>query len=296
MDTNAKFTHYEFFAPKGVILMGSTKRDWFDQIEAQKNFRLAKTLGITEEELEQIVYNIESNYSKDGLLYGYVVHFDRDNDPSIMEKIDSLTSEFYVSLSQWDLEDPEEDELHWELDNSEQLEMFNKQLAGIPAMLQMDITQSAKFSLLVMMHAHVISTLEHYLSTTFIHCVTNCEKLTRKLIETDPEFRNRKFTLKEIYTQHSNIKSTVASYLKGIIFHDMRMVKPMYKDVLGCDFGDISWLFRAVTMRHDCAHRAGYDKEGKPITVTAESIRELVKKCSELAVRIDAHVQELKSE
>ncbi|QYK12244.1 hypothetical protein K0I63_16080 [Shewanella rhizosphaerae] len=276
--------------------MSSTKAYWFDRIEAQNNSRLAKLLGITEDELEQISYDIDGDYSNDGLLYGYVVQFDNDNDPSIMAKIDGLTSGSYVSLSQWELEDPEEDELEWELDNSEQLEMFNKQLAEIPALLQIETTQSAQFSLLVMLHAHVVSTLEHFLLTTFIHCVTSSDKLTRKLIETDPEFGNRKFTVNEIYAQHSNIKSTVATYLKGIIFHDMRKVKPMYAEVLACDFGDISWLFRAVRLRHDCVHRAGYEKDGKSVTVSVESIKELVKNCRELAEKIDTHVQELDSE
>ncbi len=276
--------------------MGSNKDYWFDRIEEQKKGRLADLLGITEGELEQIAYDIDGDYSNDGLLYGYVVRFCDDNDPSIMAKIDGLTSGSYVCLSQWDLEDPEKDELEWELVNSEQLKMFNKQLAEIPAMLQIDTTQNAQFSLLVMLHAHVVSALEHFLSTTFIHCVTGSDKLTRKLVETDPEFGNRKFSVNEIYAQHSNIKSTVATYLSGVIFHDMRKVKPMYAEVLACDFGDISWLFRAVILRHDCVHRAGYDKDGKSVAVSIESIRELVKNCRDFAERIDNHVQKLRSE
>lgn len=275
--------------------MGSTKEYWFDQIEAQKNCRLANLLGVTEDELEQIVYEIEGNYSNDGLLYGYIVRFDDNNDPSIMAKINSLTSGSYVRLSQWDLEDPEEDELEWEVVHSDQLAMFNKQLVEIPTILQIDIAKSAQFSLLVMLHAHVVSALEYFLSTTFIHRVTNSDKLIRKLIETDPEFGNRKFTVNEIYVQHSNIKSTVATYLKGIIFHNMRKIKPMYSEVLSFDFGDISWLFRAVRVRHDCVHRAGYDKEGTPVTVSVESIKELVNNCRTVAEKIDAHVQELEN-
>lgn len=273
--------------------MSNTKDYWFDQVETQKKIRLANLLGITEDELELIAYEINGDYSSDGMLYGYVVQFDNDNDPSIMAKIAGLISGSYVNLSQWDWEDPEEDELKWELINSEQMEMFNKQLAEIPTILQLKTTQSAQFSLLVMLHAHVVSTFEHFLSTTFIHCVTSSDKLTRRLIETDPEFGNRKFTVNEIYAQHSNIKLTVASYLKGLIFHDMRKVKPMYADVLECDFGDISWLFVAVRVRHDCVHRAGYDKEGKPVTLSVNSIKELVNNCRMLADKIDTHVQEL---
>lgn len=275
--------------------MGSTKNYWFDRIEAQENSRLANYLGISEDELEQVAYDIDADFSSDGLLYGYIVRFDDDNDPSIMAKINGLTSGSYVNLSQWDLEDPEEDELEWEVNHSDQLEMFNKQLAEIPKILRIDTTENAQFSLLVMLHAHVVSALEHFLSTTFIHRVTNSDELTRKLIETDPEFGNRKFTVNEIYAQHSNIKLTVAAYLKGIIFHDMRKVKPMYAEVLSYEFGDISWLFRAVRVRHDCVHRAGYDKEGAPVAVSAESINELVNSCRNLAETIDAHAQELEN-
>ncbi|RRJ23756.1 hypothetical protein EIK76_06780 [Rheinheimera mesophila] len=275
--------------------MGSTKDYWFDRVEAQKSFRLANHLGISEDELEQIAYDIDADYSSDGLLYGYIVRFDDDNDPSIMAKIEGLTSGSYVNLSPWDLEDPEEDELEWEVKQSDQLKMFNKQLAEIPEMLLINTTGNAQFSLFVMLHAHVVSALEHFLSTTFIHRVTNSDQLTRKLVESDPEFGNRKFTVNEIYAQHSNIKLTVAAYLKGIIFHEMRKVKPMYAEVLSFDFGDISWLFAAVRARHDCVHRAGYDKEGNPVTLSAESIRDLIKNCRELAERVDEHVQELEN-
>lgn len=276
--------------------MGSTKEYWFDQIEAQKDRRLADLLGITEDELEQIEYEVHPDQSKDGLLYGYIVQFDDGNDPSIMAKVNGLSSGSYVNFSQWDFEDPQEDELEWEVEYSEQLETFNKHLSTISSILEIKTTNDVQFSLLVMLHAHVVSALEHFLATTFLYRVTNSDGLTRKLIETDPEFGNRKFTVNEIYAQHRNIKSTVATHIKGIIFHDMRKVKPMFADVLSYDFGDIAWLFKAILLRHDCAHRAGYDKEGTRVSITAESINELVKNCRNLAEAIDAHVQNIDSE
>ena len=276
--------------------MSSVKDYWFDRIEIHRKLRLAHLLGITEDELEQIDYEIDGEYSNDGLLYGYIVRFADGNDPCVMGRINGLVSGSYVRLSQWDLEDPDEEELEWGLVNSEQLEMFNKHLAEVPAMLQMKTTPSAQFSLLVMLHAHVVSALEHFLSTTFIYRVTNSERLTRRLIETDPEFGSRKFTVSEIYTQHSNIKSTVAAYLKDFIFHEMRKVKPMFAEVLSYDFGDISWLFRAVLIRHDCVHRAGYGKDGVPVTLSADSIRELVSNCRALAEDIDSYVQCMSAE
>ncbi|WP_417703140.1 hypothetical protein [Rheinheimera aquimaris] len=275
--------------------MGSSKSYWMDHAESQRNVRLAKILGISEDELDQLSFDIDGDYSNDGLLYGYIVQFDDSNEPSIMSKINGLESGSFVNISPWDLDDPEEDELEWEVRYSEQLETLNKHFDKIPTILELHTSHDVHFSLLVMLHAHVVSALEQFLSTTFIHHVTNSDLLTRRLIETDPEFGSRKFTVNEIYAQHSNIKSTVATYLKSIIFHDLRKVKPMFKEVLSCDFGDISWLFHAVKVRHDCVHRAGYDKDGKAVSVSVQSINELIELCFSLASRIDEHVQQMEA-
>jgi hypothetical protein len=70
----------------------------------------------------------------------------------------------------------------------------------------------------------------------------------------------------------------------------------MYKSVLNIDFGDISWLFKAVLLRHDCVHRAGYDKEGKKADISVESIRELMDLCNSLTAKIDTSIVEMRSD
>lgn len=278
--------------------MSTTKDYWFDKIETQRNYKLAKLLGITADELEQIEYHIESDTSNDGFLYGYIVQFDNDNDPSIMNKIKGLTSN-YVSLSPWELDgldgldDFEEEELNWELSYSKQYETFNRHLSSISEILSIQINGDAQFSLLIMLHAHIISAFEHFLATTFIYRVTNSDELTRKLVETDPQIKERKFTLNEIYVEHNKIKSTVAEYLKGIIYHNMAKVKPMYSAVLSFDFDNINWLYKAIQKRHDCVHRAGYDKDGNAISVSVDDINELMGNCQKLAQAVDDHVQQL---
>ncbi|HDT0623945.1 TPA: hypothetical protein QIB48_000350 [Morganella morganii subsp. morganii] len=273
--------------------MGSTKDYWFDQMEIRRNRKLSKLLGITEDELELISYEIDSDESNDGFKFGYTVRFDEDNDPAIMEKINGLSSGSYVSLSPWDLDDPEKDEIEWDIHHSTQLKTFIKHLSPISKILEINVDKETQFSLLVMLHAHIVSALEGFLSSTFIYNVTNSDILTRKLIESDPEFGIRKFTINEIYAQHSNIKTTVGKYLKNIIFHDMSKVKPMYAKVLSYNFGEIAWLFKAITIRHDCVHRAGYDKEGKAVSVSIESVNDLIIRCRNLAETVDAHVQEI---
>lgn len=273
--------------------MGSIKDYWLDQMETRRDRKLAKLLGITEDELNLITFEIDSVKSNDGFEFGYTVRFDEDNDPTIMGKIDGLTSGSYVSLSPWDLDDPEKDEIEWDVHYSAQLETFNKHLSPISKILEIKVDHEIQFSLLVMLHAHIVSALEGFLASTFIHNVTNSDILIRKLIESDPEFGIRKFTINEIYAQHSNIKVTVGEYLKNIIFHDMRKVKPMYAKVLSYDFGDIAWLFKAITIRHDCVHRAGYDKEGNSVPVSIVSVNDLIIHCRNLAEIIDSHVQKI---
>ncbi|HHF0540764.1 TPA: hypothetical protein ACPHTZ_004834, partial [Vibrio alginolyticus] len=83
---------------------------------------------------------------------------------------------------------------------------------------------------------------------------------------------------------------TVAKYLKDLIFHDLKKVKPMFKNVLGYDFGDISWLFKAINLRHHCVHRAGLDKDGNRIDLSVDSIRNLVDKSTCLIWSIEEKV------
>jgi len=93
-------------------------------------------------------------------------------------------------------------------------------LSSVENILNVAVSPKDEFNLLVMLHAHVIASVEQYISSTFIHHVTNSDALTRKLIESDPEFGNRKFTLDKIYLKQEELKVTVASYLKSLNYGD----------------------------------------------------------------------------
>lgn len=187
----------------------------------------------------------------------------------------------------------ESDELYWYIESKTHYEILQNHLKSVRTLLDIEVPADTLFSLWVMLHGHVVSAIEGYLAGTFIHKVTNSEELTRKLVETDPEFSKRTFSLKEIFEKQSSLKVTVATYLKDLIFHDLKKVKPMFRDVLGHDFGDISWLFRDVIKRHDCAHRAGYNKDGEAVDVSKESILELLENVENLASTIESTVNKL---
>lgn len=186
--------------------------------------------------------------------------------------------------------EPDEDELAWLIQNETQIDIFQNHIKSVEKILEADIDEEAYFSLLVMLYGHVVAAVEAYLSSTFIQKVTSSEDLTRKLIETDPSFSKTKFTLKEIFEEQEKLKLTVATYLENLIFHDLKKVKPMYRDVLNCEFGDISWLFKAVAIRHHCVHRAGYDKENTRVELSVDILKELVTKARDLTLLIENKV------
>lgn len=190
---------------------------------------------------------------------------------------------------------PEEevDELYWYIESKTHYDIFQNHLKSVRVLLEVDVPEDSRFSLWVMLHGHLVSAVEGYLAGVFIHKVTNSEELTRKLVETDPEFSKRTFSLKEIFEKQSNLKATVATYLKDLIFHDLKKIKPMFMDVLGHDFGDISWLFKDVVKRHDCVHRAGYDKDGNEIDVSRTSISDLLSNVERLAELVEVTVNKL---
>lgn len=190
---------------------------------------------------------------------------------------------------------PEEDadDFFWHTESKTHYDIFQAHLKSVRTLLDVDVPDEIRFNLWVMLHGHLVSAIEGYLAGVFIQKVTNSEELTRKLIETDPEFSKRTFSLKEIFERQSSLKSTVATYLKELIFHDLKKIRPMFKAVLGHDFGDIAWLFKDVLKRHDCVHRAGYNKDGEEIDVSRDSVYILLANVERLAGSVEETVRRL---
>ncbi|WP_318454956.1 hypothetical protein [Photobacterium leiognathi] len=206
-------------------------------------------------------------------------------DPDFMDK--------WIDEHVMPYEDTHDFEWYAENENKSHHELLMEQLESVDIMLELTIPEPAMFSFLVMVHAHIVSAIEGYLAGVFIHHVCNSDELTRKLVETDPEFGNRKFTLKEIYRENDALKVTVATYLKNLIFHDIKKIKIMYSTVLGHQFDDLSWLFKAVKVRHDCVHRAGYNKEGEKVDISVASIHAILQSVMELADEIENTINDL---
>lgn len=235
------------------------------------------------QELEPMFEWIEENYG-----------YDADEEGS--ERWNQAVQAYEAYCENIELQEQEwrlQEELEWYMHTQTQIGKFQSQIRNILEILEVEVSSDAQFTLLVMLHGHIIAAVESYLASTFIREVTNSEELIRKLVETDPVFSEKTFTLKEIYKRHETLQITVAIYFRELIFHNLSKVKPMFKSVLSCDFGDISWLFKAVDVRHHCVHRAGLDKEGNEVDLSKDSIKELANRSSRLVHFIEVKIDKI---
>jgi len=177
------------------------------------------------------------------------------------------------------------------------LYLYEQNIRTVSELLDLELSEpNYEKSKLVMLLAKVVGSLEAYLSATFIERTTSIDHYMRRLLESDPVFSKRIFSLKELYSRKENIRSDIKTYLQEMMFHNIAKVKPMYRDVLSIDFGDSAWLYRAVAQRHDCVHRAGLDLEGNPVKLVHENIRTLIKNSNSLVDLIENKISEFNPE
>lgn len=181
----------------------------------------------------------------------------------------------------------------WSVLGKSRIEIFDENIEASREILDASLSASTSKNLLVMLHAHVVTAVEAYLSSAFIEKALSAEPFMRRLVENDPEFAKRKFTIKEIFTKREELKGDLSQYLKDLIFHDIAKVKEMYLSVLDIDFEEIDWLFQAVVLRHHCVHRAGYDKDGNEVQLTKKSIVELIDRCTTLVHEVESSIMSL---
>lgn len=147
-----------------------------------------------------------------------------------------------------------------------------------------------------MMFSHQITAMEAYLGDTLINAVMSDHAVMQRLIEHDNELVKEKFTLVEISKEPGLVKRKVREHLRSVLYHNLAKVDALYNVALGFrildEVDDKERLFKAVTLRHDCVHRNGFDKEGHQLQIftkefvqsTADLIRAFIERV-ERAVR-----------
>jgi hypothetical protein len=146
-----------------------------------------------------------------------------------------------------------------------------------------------------MVFSHQITAMEAYLGDTLINEVLRDNDEIARLIKKDTELAQKKFTLTEISGGEDLVRKNVRDHLRSILYHNLAKVDALYKialqiNILPHDDGAKNSLFRAVQLRHDCVHRNGFDKDGKPVGVFTRSFVE------ELANLIKGFIENVEKE
>ena len=158
--------------------------------EQESDRHLAELLGITYDELIELDYEIETDESKEGLVYNYRVEFDTDNSPkNILQKIKNLEDGCRVYLQPWDLEQDYDYEEQYEAitENKEYLQKFRDELSNLKLINTLTVPdKNLKAILTRQLYISVIGTMETFLSDAFINLTNDKDEFFRNFIETHP--------------------------------------------------------------------------------------------------------------
>jgi 5-methylcytosine-specific restriction endonuclease McrA/uncharacterized protein YutE (UPF0331/DUF86 family) len=170
---------------------------------------------------------------------------------------------------------------------------FVESMASIENLVKVDLDDPKLAETLNrLLFANTVAAMETYLSDAFINTVVNNPELIRKFMETTPAFNDKKYKLSEIYDWVENTKRSVMQYLLDIIYHNVFVVKNMYKCALDIDFPeDMEPIQKAVMIRHDIVHRNGKTKTGKVLNITDEDVMNNIEVIKSFINHIDGQLK-----
>jgi hypothetical protein len=270
--------------------MGAAKEQLHQIQDERFKKKLAEMLGLERDDVDELTWEVNPIQDNDDAVRAYEVVLGNDSNLDVIQKIPHLYNGNSIVIDAWVFDDDlNYDELDWLTQSSERYRIFEEHMAGASDIAQTHTDSKTYPQLLVMLYAHVVASTEGFLSSTYIYHVLQSPELVRKVVETDKHFKQPKFILADIFKEHDKINETVAKHLNDFIFHKIHIVKQMYKETFNIDLGDIKWLAKAIHVRHDCVHRAGYTKGGTSLELTNETVLDLIGKCKSLCFDIENH-------
>jgi hypothetical protein len=161
--------------------------------------------------------------------------------------------------------------------DKEYVKRFKDELISLERLQEIDIKDiSLKNTLNRQIFIGVISTMEAFLSDAFINLTYDNSQYFRKFVETHPEFKKRKFELKDIFSESEKIKETAKIIMLDTIYHNLPTVQQMYQDTFQIKFPSIKKVYEYVRMRHELVHRNGKTKDGEQVNTDEATISSLI--------------------
>jgi hypothetical protein len=211
------------------------------------------------------------------------------------EIIDTLVDELESECNEWSAysynqhfeEDYEDEYLSQKSQEKTPFERFENNLKTLKQLALIEVDDENKKTMLYMIYTHTITCLEAFLSEYFIEKVLSDDTYLKSFFKNNQDFKEKKFTMNDIFTEYNQIRKTALTYLTEITWHKLEKVSMLYKDVLDLEFPkDIGSIYRIVRRRHDIVHRCGKTKDGLDIELDISDIQEIFNETSRLVEHI----------
>jgi hypothetical protein len=230
-------------------------------------------------------------YDADEELYGRFA--DICSEEAIREVIDDVESD---GITEWAPihTEPDYDQV-FELETNTRLnpsQFFERRLQEIDALLAGAITATLQPLLRQLLYSSLIAALEAYLADTLSFWVNADKEVFKCFVTSCEEFKQRKFSLAEIFERMNDLTKEVEAYLQQLVWHRLDKVGPLMSDALGIEVSEIGPLMKHIMVRHDIVHRGGKTKEGKTIDIGTEDVNALRESVTVFVSGIQSKLQE----
>lgn len=142
------------------------------------------------------------------------------------------------------------------------------------------------------------SNFEAFLYDSLDDFVTHYPPARLALAENIDALKEKKFSLYQIEKSPQLVFETLQEHLKSVSFHNFDRANSLFFHAMGIgilptDRNDKAFLFKMLSVRHDCVHRNGLTQEGQPIEDPLPHISRLLQVFSDIAQRVQSRIAEL---
>ncbi|ABQ06614.1 hypothetical protein [Flavobacterium johnsoniae] len=263
--------------------------------EREDEAHLAPKLGINYTELCQLDYTIETNESDEGLLYNYRIVFNHSNPHSILQKVKGLDKDLTVYLEPWEFDDRYDYDVEFEAitENNDYSKNFYDEIENLESLLTLEVPNLKLQDILYrQIFISIIGTLETYLASSFINRTFDSNENLKRFICSHPEFKNQKFEIREIFDKYDEIENIAQKVMLDTIYHNLPIVRNMYRDTFKINFPDFSEIYKSVLTRHDLVHRNGFTKGGNKFEIKKDDINQLMNNVKSFVRKLVTELEE----
>jgi len=217
--------------------------------------------------------------------------------------IEEIADELELSHMEWERIPTEEDHLSYYDDfmeyQSNYLLAFNTSISNTRDLLEIQVVGDTERHLLGLIHVSIITALETYLLDAFMNTLSVSSVFMSNFVSRSTDFKSgnmeKALLLKgpeQIQIIIDEIEKNAKNHLKALLWHNLDSVRTNYGKAFGIKFprDNIDALKKAVSIRHDLVHRNGRTTDDQQVTITRESITELLTQVEGLVVELEREI------